>query len=58
MSLGYDMLVKMSILFCSKKTRRNNSTNAPKKMNPRLGRRFALMEEENNNNIPNITATR
>jgi hypothetical protein len=42
----------------SKKARRNKSTNAPKKPNPRLGRRFALMEEENNNNIPNITATR
>ena len=42
------------------KRRRNKSTNAPMKEVPRIGRRFALMEEEDpsNNNIPRVTATR
>jgi hypothetical protein len=44
----------------SKRTRRNKSINAPMKEVPRIGRRFALIEEEDpsNNNIPRITATR
>ena len=52
---GY--LVNTRPLTIRSRTRKNGTPGAPRKSVPRIGRRFALMNEEDpsNNNIPSIT---